>query len=54
MPDDVIICGNFIRNVFEITKIQTENNIFVTSFRDVKTSKYLKAVNHPDNSGGLQ
>ena len=24
---DVIICGDFIRNVFEITKVQTENNI---------------------------
>ena len=27
MHDDVIFCGNFIRDVFEITKVQTENNI---------------------------
>ena len=27
MHDDVIICGNFISDVFEITKVQTENNI---------------------------
>ena len=27
MHDDVIICDSFIRNVFEITKIQTEPNI---------------------------
>ena len=27
MHDDVIICGNFIRDVFEITKVRTENNI---------------------------
>ena len=25
--DDVIICGDFIRDVFEITKVLTENNI---------------------------
>ena len=24
---DVMICGDFIRDVFEITKVQTENNI---------------------------
>ena len=27
MHDDVIICGNFIRDVFEITKVQTKTNI---------------------------
>ena len=27
MHDDVIICGNFIRDVFEITKVQTKPNI---------------------------
>ena len=27
MHDDVIICGDFMRDVFEITKAQTENNI---------------------------
>ena len=46
MHDDVIICGNFIRDVFEITKIQTKTNILqhlgkfacfykVTGFDDV-------------------
>ena len=27
MQDAVIICGNFIRDVFEITKVQTKTNI---------------------------
>ena len=27
MHDDVITCGNFIRDVFEITKVQTKTNI---------------------------
>ena len=27
MHDDVIICGNFTRDVFEITKVQTKTNI---------------------------
>ena len=27
MHDDVIICGNFIRDVFEITKVQSKTNI---------------------------
>ena len=27
MHDDIIICGNYIRDVFEITKVQTETNI---------------------------
>ena len=27
MHDDVIIYGNFIRDVFEITKVQTKTNI---------------------------
>ena len=27
MHDDFIICGNFIRDVFEITKVRTEINI---------------------------
>ena len=27
MQDDLIICGNFIGDVFEITKVQTKNNI---------------------------
>ena len=27
MHDDLIMCGNFIRDVFEITKVQTENSI---------------------------
>ena len=41
MHDDVIICGGFIRYVFEITKLQTENNIsqhlgkFACCYKDV-------------------
>ena len=27
MHDDVIICGNYIEYVFEITKVQTKTNI---------------------------
>ena len=27
MHDDIIICGDFIRDVFEVAKIQAENNI---------------------------
>ena len=27
MKDDVIISGDFIRDIFEITKVQTENNV---------------------------
>ena len=38
---DVIICGDFISDVFEITKVQTENNIqqhlekFASCYKDL-------------------
>ena len=41
MHDDIIICGNFIRDAFEITKVQTKTNIslhlgkFVCCYKDL-------------------